>query len=239
MHSPFVFDFINYVLQNKNHYEAPAAIKVLRNKLLCDRTAVAIEDLGAGSRKPSKQKTIRQITKTAVKSKKWGQLFYRLIKHYQPQTILELGTSLGLSTAYFAAANPDATIITIEGSRAIQEQALQNFSALDMRYIRSLCGNFDAVLPVVLPSLNTVDVAYIDGNHRLKPTLAYFEQLLQKRNETSIFIFDDIHWSAEMEEAWRQIKKHPDVRYTINLFFIGLVFFRPEFKIKQHFSIRF
>lgn len=239
MHSPFVFDFIQHVLQHKNHNESPAAIEALRNKLLNDRTVIDVEDLGAGSRKPTRQKTIRQIAKTAVKPKKWSQLFYRLIRHYHPQTILELGTSLGVSTAYFAAANPAATIITIEGSRAIQQQALQNFKALHMDFLKSLCGNFDDVLPVVLSSVTTVDMAYIDGNHRLKPTLDYFEQLLQKKNEASIFIFDDIHWSAEMEEAWRRIQQHPQVRYTIDLFFLGLVFFRPEFKIKQHFSIRF
>jgi predicted O-methyltransferase YrrM len=239
MHSPFVFDFIKHVLQNKTGYEPPAAIEALRRQLLHDNSVISIEDFGAGSRKPSKQKTVRQVAKTAVKSKNWGQLFYRLARHYQPQTVIELGTSLGISTAYFAAANPPATLITIEGSAAIQQRAVANFNALHMGFIKSLCGRFDDVLPQVLASLSTVDVAYIDGNHRLQPTLNYFEQLLQKKNDASIFIFDDIHWSAEMEEAWRRIQQHPEVRYTIDLFFLGLVFFRAEFKIKQHFTIRY
>ena len=84
-----------------------------------------------------------------------------------------------------------------------------------------------------------IDMAYIDGNHRLEPTLNYFEQLLGKKNNSSIFIFDDIHWSKEMEEAWERIKTHPSVRCTIDIFFLGFVFFREEFKAKQDFMIRF
>jgi len=52
-------------------------------------------------------------------------------------------------------------------------------------------------------------------------------------------VFDDIHWSAEMEKAWLEIKSHPSVQYTIDIFFLGFVFFRPDFKVKQNFSIRF
>lgn len=240
MHSPFVFDFIQHVLNNKNGYNPPPQLEVLRKQLLRDTTWIATEDLGAGSRIENRsQKTVRQIAKTAVKPKKWSRFLYRLVRHYNPQTIIELGTSLGISTAYMAAAAPFATIITIEGSSQIQQRAAKNFEALGMGFIKSLTGHFDAVLPQVLALVETVDLAYIDGNHRLQPTLAYFGQLLQKKCDTTIFIFDDIHWSAEMEEAWRTIQQHPDVRYTIDLFFLGIVFFKPEFKAKQHFTIRF
>jgi len=240
MHSPFVYDFIQQVLNKKNGHEPPAAIEALRKQLLHDHSLITIEDLGAGSRvQKSKEQTIRQIAKTAVKPQKWSLLLYRLVRHYKPQTIIELGTSLGISTAYLAAANPAATIVTIEGSAEIHKQAVQNFAALNMGFIKSLHGSFDAVLPQVLDSVDTVDLAYVDGNHRLKPTLQYFEQLLPKKKAHSIFIFDDIHWSAEMEEAWRAIQQHPAVAYTVDLFFLGLVFFKPEFKVKQHFSIRF
>ena len=240
MHSPFVFDLILHVLNNRSRYQPPAQIEALRNQLLNDNTVIPIDDLGAGSRvKSSTQKTICQIAKTAVKPKKWSRFFYRLARHYGPQTIIELGTSLGVSTAYLAAANPSATVITIEGSLQIQQCAAKNFEALGMGFIKSLCGNFDDVLPQALAQLETIDLAYVDGNHRLQPTLNYFEQLLQKANNNSIFIFDDIHWSAEMEEAWRTIQRHESVRCTIDLFFVGIVFFRPEFKAKQHFAIRF
>ncbi|MBL0134564.1 MAG: class I SAM-dependent methyltransferase [Chitinophagaceae bacterium] len=102
-----------------------------------------------------------------------------------------------------------------------------------------MCGNFDNVLPQQLQEMSSPDFVFIDGNHRLEPTLRYFDWLLQNKPQEGVYVFDDIHWSAEMEEAWDSICKHPEVFLTIDLFFIGLVFFNPSFKVKQHFSIRF
>lgn len=240
MHSPFVFDFILHVLNNKKGYTPPAHIETLRKSLLKNVTEIEIEDLGAGSRKgTTKKRTVQQIGATAVKPKKWSYFLYRLVAHYRPQTILELGTSLGISTAYMAAANPNAGIYTIEGSGFIQQLAAQNFKGLGYTNIQIFKGAFDEVLPSLLPAITNVDLAYIDGNHRYAPTMAYFEQLLQKKGPDSIFIFDDIHWSAEMEQAWTEIKAHPSVTISIDLFFMGLIFFRPEVKVSQHYSIRF
>ena len=240
MHSPFVFEFIEQVLNNKNHYQPPQAIEHLRRELLRDKTVLEILDLGAGSRiNTSKKRRVQEVAATAVKPRKFGHFFYRLVKHYQPKVVLELGTSLGVTTAYLAAANPTARVITIEGSDAIYQTAQKNFRRLGLQNIQGLQGNFDTILPSVLEGVDRVDLAYIDGNHRYAPTMDYFHLLLPKTHNHSTLIFDDIHWSAEMEEAWSAIKSHPDVYCTVDLFFLGLVFFRKEFKEKQHFSIRF
>lgn len=240
MHSPFVFDFILHVLNNKNQYTPPASIEQLRKELLHDHRLLHIEDLGAGSRiHASKQKMVKDLAATALKSKQYAQLLFRLVKHYQPGTIIELGTSLGITTSYFSEANPDAAVITIEGSEAIRQIANENFKKLGIQNIQSLQGNFDVVLPEVLQPLPTVDLGYIDGNHRYTPTKDYFRQLLQKVHNDTILVFDDIHWSEEMESAWKEIQSHSSVRCTVDVFFLGFVFFRKEFKEKQHFSIRF
>jgi predicted O-methyltransferase YrrM len=240
MHSPFVYDFIRNVLNNGKNYKAPVSIEHLREELKKDHEQLEIEDLGAGSRKSSaKTKTINQLAYTSLKPKKYARLLYRLAKHYQPQTIVELGTSLGLTTAYLSDACPDSKIITIEGSSAITAKARANFKKLGINNIQSLQGDFDNVLPGVLEKESIIDLAYIDGNHRYEPTMRYFNQFLNKTNDASILVFDDIHWSDEMERAWSEIKDHPSVQYTIDVFFLGFVFFRKEFKEKQHFKIRF
>lgn len=240
MHSPFVFDFIERVLNNKNHYQPPSSIEHLRRELLRDKTVLEIQDLGAGSRiSASKRRTVQEVAATAVKPRKFGHFFYRLVKHYQPNVILELGTSLGVTTSYLATANPSARVVTIEGSEAIYRTAQKNFQQLGLQNIKGLQGNFDTVLPSVLTGLDSIDLAYVDGNHRYTPTIEYFHQLLKKTHNHSALIFDDIHWSREMEEAWSAIKNHPEVYCTVDLFFLGLVFFRKEFKEQQHFSIRF
>ena len=240
MHSPFVFDFILRVLNNNNKYYSPAAIEDLRSNLQKDSRLLTIEDLGAGSRTgSSKQKTIKQLASSAVKPKKYGQLLFRLARHYQPKTIVELGTSLGVTTAYLAAANSSSEVVTIEGSKEIHQVANENFKKLELKNIQSLNGNFDDILPSVIHQLPTIDLSYIDGNHRYEPTINYFHQLLQKSTNDTILVFDDIHWSSEMEEAWAAVKNHPSVLCTVDIFFLGFVFFRQEFKEKQHFVVRF
>ncbi len=89
-----------------------------------------------------------------------------------------------------------------------------------------------------IPILNTkYSLLFIDGNHQKEATLAYFEKLLPTVHNDSVMIFDDIHWSKGMEEAWEIIKQHSEVRVTIDTFQWGLVFFRRE-QEKEHFVIR-
>lgn len=240
IHSPFVYDFVRRVLIDKRHFYAYQQVEALRKQLLHDGTVIEVQDLGAGSSiDKTSRRSIASIARHAAKSKKMAQLLFRIVNYYQPKTILELGTSLGISTAYMAMANPQAHIITAEGSPAIAEQAKKNFQSLHCASIQQVTGNFDDTLPGILKNLPQLDLAFIDGNHRLAPTVNYFQQLLPLVHNNSMLIFDDIHWSGEMEKAWETIREHGSVRLTIDLFFIGLVFFSDQFRIKQHFSIRF
>ncbi|HMK20602.1 MAG TPA: class I SAM-dependent methyltransferase [Chitinophagaceae bacterium] len=240
MHSPFVFEFITKILNDKKVYPEYEKVEGLRNQLLNDNTVLEVEDFGAGSVIDKKSKrSISSIAKNAAKPKKFGQLLFRMIKHYQPATILELGTSLGITTSYLLLAKPDGRLITMEGSKEISQVAKQNFQSLELKNIEFVEGNFDNTLSYVIRGLSTVDFAFIDGNHRKEPTETYFKELLAKTNNDSILVFDDIHWSSEMEAAWETIKKDAAVTCSIDLFFIGIVFFRKEFKEKQDFVIRF
>jgi predicted O-methyltransferase YrrM len=239
MHSPFVFDFILNVLNNRSGYFPPGQIEELRRQLLSDNRLINGSDMGAGSRSAAIKKRVSHIARTALKPKKYARMLYRLVKHYHPRTILELGTSLGLTTSYLHYGNPAARLITIEGNTGIAEKARENFEKLDISGIESITGNFDDVLFQQLNNIGMIDLAFVDGNHRLKPTIHYFQQLLEHIHSGSILVFDDIHWSSEMEEAWKQICEHPQVCYTIDIFFLGFVFFRNEFKVKQNFVVRF
>jgi predicted O-methyltransferase YrrM len=240
IHSPFVFDFITKVLNDKRAYAAYGKIENLRRQLLQDQRLLQINDFGAGSVAGNKkQRSIASIASNAAKPKKLGQLLYRFVQYYRPSTIIELGTSLGLSAAYLAIGNPAAGVTTCEGAGSIAAEAKENFSSLGIPNIEIRQGNFDDTLPALLKNSRPVDLAFIDGNHRKEPTTRYFEQLLQKTSRNGVIILDDIHWSEEMEAAWEQVKSHPAAMLTIDLFFIGLVFFSPDFKVKQHFIIRF
>ena len=240
VHSPFVFNLITNVLNDDRAFYCYRPIENLRKQLMQDKTALTIDDFGAGSRIAAPhQRTISFIAHSSLKPTKFGQLFFRLVNYFQPKTIFELGTSLGITTAYMASAKTDAKVTTLEGATAVANVANNNFIGLGLNNIKIVEGNFDDTLPTLLQKTAMVDFAFVDGNHRKQPTLNYFNQLLQKAGEHSVLVFDDIHWSADMDEAWEVIKQHPSVTLTIDLFFIGLVFFRKEQKAKQHFVIRF
>ncbi len=240
MHSPFVFDFITRVLNDRSHYPAYNEIEALRHRLKQDRQVILVEDFGAGSvYRSEQQRSIGSIARNAAKPAKYGQLLHRMVKYYQPSTILELGTSLGITSAYLAMAAPGSRVVTMEGAGEIAASARRNFTSLGLKNVELVVGNFEATLPALLETTGVIDLAFIDGNHRKEPTLRYFEQLLEHQGNDSIFIFDDIHWSAEMEEAWKVIREHPSVQCSIDLFFIGIVVFRKEFREKQQFEIRF
>ena len=240
IHSPFVFEFVQQVLNDNREFYAYRQIEYLRYLLRNDKRVIEVKDLGAGSAISNHRKrAVSDIAKHAAKSEKLGQLLFRIANYYQPKNLIELGTSLGISSAYLASACPNASVITIEGSENIADLANENFRFLGLKNIHSLTGHFDDMLPKAIKDVEKIDLAFIDGNHQQLPTLSYFEKLLGKAHEYSIFIFDDIHWSSGMEEAWKTIRNYEKVSLTIDLFFLGLVFFRKDFKAKQDFIIRF
>lgn len=241
IHSPFVYDLYTQAICPKGREEGEfQPIEMLRKRLLKNKDEIEILDLGAGSRRnKSNRRKISEIARNAEKPARFGELFFRLTRYFQPHTVLELGTSLGLTTAYFAKAAPDSAVITMEGCPETARLAAKNFEELGINSVEIAVGNIDETLPDVLHTQQkTMDLVFFDANHRLKPTLRYFEEVLPYASDSTVFIFDDIYWSGEMTQAWEQIKAHPQVRVTVDLFWVGLVFFRKE-QAKENFMLRF
>ncbi|MBK5273022.1 MAG: SAM-dependent methyltransferase, partial [Bacteroidia bacterium] len=134
IHSPFIFHFINNVLNDKNYYLEFDLIEDTRRELLKDQTDLFVEDFGAGSSlSKTNKRTIASIARNAAKHKKYSRLLFRIVKEYKPNTILELGTSLGISTSYLAAGLPSANVITIEGASEAANIARINFKKLQLQ----------------------------------------------------------------------------------------------------------
>ena len=240
IHSPFVFDLIINVLQDKKKYECYDLIEAGRQRLLKRSAEIEVEDLGAGSGSiKTSKRVVADMARSSLKPAKYAQLMYRMVKHYQPKIIVELGTSFGITTSYLASGNAEAKIYTIEGAASIADIARETFRKLELKNIELTEGDFGHVLPSVLTRTGKIDLAFIDGNHKKIPTLEYFHQLVNLSTPSTIIIFDDIHWSMEMEEAWTAIQQDPAITLSIDLFFIGIVFFNPDINHKQHFTIRF
>ena len=240
IHSPFVFEFVTKVLNGDKDERVYDSIESMRRALLRDDKTIEVQDFGAGSRTiATTKRQVKKIASTSLKPKKYSQLLHRIVRYYKPSTVLEIGTSLGVTTAYLAKASPSANVITLEGAKEIASIAKTNFDSLGIDNIRQVIGNFDETLQGAVSGVQRIDLAFIDGNHRFQPTIAYFNTVLAKSGEDTIIILDDIYWSEEMEQAWQWVKEHERTRLTIDLFAIGIVVLRPSILHKQHFCIRY
>ncbi len=239
IHSPFIYRLIDEVIYDFKPRQEYDDIERLRARLLKDNRIVRITDLGAGSHvNNNKQKQVKQLAKNALKPASLAKLIYRLSNDFKPDNIVELGTCLGVTTSYLAKAAPQAEVISIEGCPETAAVAKENIAQLGIRNVSIRTGNFDVVFPAVISELSKLDFVFVDGNHRKDATLRYFEWCLQKVHEGSVIIFDDIYWSKGMREAWEEIKQHPAVTVTVDLFWIGLVFFRQG-QAREDFKVKF
>lgn len=234
VHSPFVYDLVTNCFYDSKVYPEYKDLKDYRTALLANKNTLEITDLGSGSKVTNNtSRAISSIAQHSGTSFKRTKLLFRLSKYFQFQNILELGTSLGIATQAIHLGNPEAQITSIEGCPNISNTAKSNLSK--NKNVKLLVGDFDSHIEKI--EQNSFDFVFFDGNHNKEATLRYFEKLLPKTHNNTLFIFDDIYWSKDMTEAWETIKKHPKVSVTIDTFFWGFVFFRTE-QVKEDFVIR-
>jgi predicted O-methyltransferase YrrM len=234
VHSPFVFELIEKVFKEQGpQYEA---LESIRTQFLCNSDRLYIEDLGAGSSSGlGAERSVKDIARHSLSSAKQCRMLTRLLQHLQIKEVIEFGSCLGLSAAYMSEAG--ARVISMEGSEALHSIAKRTFVkdgiGPDFRL-----GAFDKTLPNILEELPKLDMAFVDGNHTKEATERYFTMLLPYVHNHTVLLFDDIHWSSGMESAWDSIRKHPKVTLSIDLFWCGMLFFRPGLS-GEHFTLRY
>lgn len=236
VHSPFVFSLVTKCFYDQKQYFEYSILKDYRKSLLANQNTIEVTDFGAGSRVfKSNIRQISKIAETAGISPKRAVLLFRVTNYFKPENILEIGTSLGLAASALSLGNENAKITTLEGCPQTGLVARNQFEKFSLKNIEPIVSEFNSYLTNLKPQ--AFDLIYFDGNHSKQATLDYFEHLLPTATNESVWIFDDIHWSAEMEEAWKIIQDHSKVTVTIDTFQWGIVFFRTEQK-KEHFIIR-
>lgn len=238
VHSPFVFSLITKCFYDKMKYPEYCILKDYRNSLLQNKNTIEVTDFGAGSRVfKSNKRQISKIAKTAGISTQRAELLFRIVRYFHPETILEIGTSLGLATSAMSLGNKNSKVITLEGCPNTISIAKSQCEFQNLNNIEFVNTKFEDFLKNPKLETRNPKLIYFDGNHSKKATIDYFELLLPTITNDSVWIFDDIHWSKDMEEAWEIIKNHSKVTVTIDTFQWGIVFFRKE-QEKEHFVIR-
>ena len=239
IHSPFVYELANAVLEDDRTFYAFPIIEQLREKLLADNVLLPIEDLGAGSKAdPKMLRSVSSVARHSAVEARVGRMLFRLVNWRKPRHILELGTSLGISTLYQATGALSAPVTTVEGCTSIAQVAEQNFHRTGFSKIRLINDSFDRALDILLrESTAGFDYVFLDGDHRSGSSIRYFERILPSLHQDSLFLLADIYWSQEMKTAWQELCRHPAVSLSIDLFHFGILFFRKEQRTQQHFRI--
>ncbi|MGC8823700.1 MAG: O-methyltransferase [Bacteroidales bacterium] len=237
IHSPFVFHLVTEVLNNKEHAAAELRnIEKIRKQLAGDKRTITHQDLGAGNW--PQHIRIKDVVKKSVSPPKKLQVLYQLAHYLQPVSVIELGTSLGLSALTFARACPESRIITVEGSPSLALLAEENFKKLGVNTIDLRIADFDCILSEIVSTLSSPFLVYIDGNHRYRATVSYFNAFAERLDTRSCIIIDDIHWSGGMEKAWQEICLHSRSTFCLDFFDFGIIFYR-ENTAKTHYCLRY
>ena len=227
--SPFLFDFVNNVLDTTKEYYFFDTIEKARKVLLSSKQIIDVVDYGAGSKSNmTKKRKISDIAHSSLSNTTKCRIIFNIINHYNALQILELGTSLGISSAYMAAANRAAKVTTLEGDTMVAMSALATHKSLNINNINLVQGPFQDTLLPVLATLGSLDAVFMDGHHLKDPTMTYFDQLKPYCHQNTIIIVDDIYWSKDMNEAWELLKKDPMVSLSVDLFDIGILFFNLD-----------
>lgn len=235
IHSPFLFMFDRFVLEEKHPFYIFESIEKLRSDLKHNELVLSITDFGTGI---NRNRTVADIANKSLKSAKYGQLMFRIAHYFKARNVIELGTSLGVTTAYLAASSSKIKCVSLEGCPQISGVSRQNFKKLSLDNIQLYVGDINTTLEQVLNEHKQLDLIFFDANHRSEPLLRYFDQCMSHVHNHSVALIDDIYWSKDMEYAWSMIKNHPNVTSTIDLFQLGIVFFNTDLH-KKHYKVRF
>lgn len=237
LHAPFIFDL--YTKAVKATGTDDRHLLQLRKELRHNHTGIELVDLGAGSlMEASDKRSISTIARHSISSIKTARLVARIAAFAQPKTIIELGTSLGLLSLQLHNNSPQSRIYTVEGDPTLSALSKSHFEKHANGKIDLRTGNIDDLLPQLIEEIGHVDMAVMDANHTLQATLTYFYLLLKRCHKNSVIVLDDIHWSKEMKIAWDEIRNHPEVTCSVDLFQVGVIFFKEEIQ-KQHWTLTY
>lgn len=241
IHSPFLFSLMQAVFDDskKNWPSYFFDIELQRKKMISSKEKIEFEDFGSGGDKSrKKQLSIRSIALQAVKQAKYARFLNRLVTYTKSNHIIELGTSLGITTAYLASVDSDLKIYTVEGDKNIQKKAQQNWNELNLKNIHSYSFDLNEKWSLLADQINKIDFLFIDANHRKEAMIRYVLQSMTYIHEQSVIVLDDIHWSKETYEAWSILKNRKEVTLSFDIYQMGILFFDKKLS-KEDFTLKY
>lgn len=236
IHSPFIFEIVSGLFRNKIPEDVVCCIEAIRRNLEKDRRDIVVNDLGSGSAGNKKHRKVAEIARKSAITKKYGVLLYNLASRFGESPVIELGTSFGISTMYLASAC--RVVYSVEGCKECAEIAENSFAQGGLINISLINSPFEDAISDMKTRGIRPGLVFIDGDHREEPLLKNFRELVTISDENTVFVLDDIYYSPGMAHAWEQIRNMDNVTATIDIFRMGIVFFRKEITC-NHYKIRY
>lgn len=237
----------NLSLQEKR---AISSIEERRSFLLNSDKEIVVVDYGAGS--SNSNRTREEMEKgvqstaltskitTASKPKFWATTLFKIIRKLEPLSCVELGTCVGITASYQAAAlkiNGKGAIVTLEGSNEIANLAKETFANLEINNASVVTGPFHETLSGVFETSKPIDFVFNDGHHDHDAVIRYFNQVMPYLSDSAVIVFDDISWSPGMRKAWTEIENDERVSASIDLHTIGIALIDKAMNTKERFEI--
>jgi len=233
--APFAYEFYVNLKRSMRSSKANQEIEHERKNFLEDHSIISGEDLGAGSRLNNAAR-VSTISSKGISSQKACIFLHNVAKLHQVENCIELGTSLGIATAYIATVSSVENVYTFEGNQGLIAKAKHLFKKLDLHKIKIFSGNIDDELPRFLQARKVLDMAIIDANHTKEALLRYYHWLQPKMQKRAIIFVDDIRWSNDMYAGWKQLVGKKEVSVSFEFANFGLLFFEMDLP-KQHYVL--
>ncbi len=235
IHSPFLYDLVRHVMYDSNRYYCFQTIERERQQLLRDNHIIEVEDYGTA---PSGPRRVCDVVSRSAEKSRVHQLIFKIANHIHARQVVELGTNVGIGTAYLASVASKAQVFSFEGSNELIKIAEDVWKRLGLRNIEVISGDINLTLPAFVEkqreSKQTLDLAFIDANHTYDATVNYFSGLASLAHSRTIIIVDDIHYNKEMYRAWKAIRDIDGVSATFDCYHIGIVFFDKQFEKREY-----
>jgi predicted O-methyltransferase YrrM len=230
LHSPYVYAWYTSI-SSKHH----ARTKHREDRLFLSKNW-GTKILEYNGTRPKK---IDSILANEVLPPAWLSMLVQTGTFIGAKKILELGTSIGITTSSLATIPTAALVVTFEKDPNLVEISKDLFLSRASGSIVKVCsGDINSTLLPYLAAMDgePLDLVFVDANHQKAPTLEYVKVLEPYLNSVSWVILDDINHSQEMQDAWKQLRTLNTFDATIDLYRFGILIKNPNLQ-KTHYTL--
>jgi hypothetical protein len=237
VHSPFAFDLITTVIEERRAYYCYEMLDRIRRQLQQEHRQI---------RYGTNSSTVRKILRKEGFSPRGYRLLFRLTNYFRPRQTLVIGSGLGLTPLYVTAYSGKTTCLVFEPDPSlavIARNVVRKYAHAPIRiYDKIFCASSDApelrgkVDFIVWRNLEAVSSDEEEAQQTAH-LFAFFEQLLPYITDKSLLVIGDIRASSAKKQLWKKICTHPAVSVTFDFYSFGLVFFHSKLHRKTYKSI--